>query len=67
MNGEVVWDLIDTYFTDNQHALVSHHLDSYNQFFKSDLRNIFKEKNPIRILKQQNEKTKEFNLDCKFI
>ena len=43
---------------------MSHHLDSYNQFFKSGLRQIFKEKNPIRILKQQDDVTKEFNLEC---
>ena len=43
---------------------MSHHLDSYNQFFKTDLKQIFREKNPIRILKQQDEATKEFNLNC---
>ena len=64
MNSDVVWNIIDTYFNDNPYALVSHHLDSYNQFFKTGLRQIFKEKNPIRILKQQDEATKEFNLVC---
>ena len=64
MNSDVVWNIIDTYFNDNPYALVSHHLDSYNQFFKTGLRQIFKEKNPIRILKQQDEATKEFNLEC---
>jgi DNA-directed RNA polymerase II subunit RPB2 len=64
MNSEVIWNIIDTYFSDNPNALVSHHLDSYNQFFKTDLKQIFREKNPIRILKQQDEATKEFNLNC---
>jgi DNA-directed RNA polymerase II subunit RPB2 len=64
MNSEVVWNIIDTYFNDNPYALVSHHLDSYNQFFKSGLKQIFREKNPIRILKQQDEATKDFNLNC---
>ena len=65
MNSEIIWKLIDTYFQDNPYALVSHHQDSYNQFFKTDLRQIFREKNPIQILKQQDEATKDFNLDCK--
>ena len=65
MNSEVVWNIIDTYFNDNPAALVSHHLDSYNQFFKTGLKQIFFEKNPIKILKQQDEVTKEFNLECK--
>jgi len=60
----VIWKIIDTYFNDNPYALVSHHLDSYNNFFKSGLHQIFKQKNPIRILKQQDEVTKEFNLEC---
>ena len=64
MSSEVIWDIIDRYFNDNPQALVSHHLDSYNQFFKTGLKQIFKEKNPIRILKQQDESTKEFNLEC---
>ena len=45
--------------------LVSHHHDSYNAFFNHGLKQIFKEKNPITILKQQDEQTKEFNLECK--
>ena len=45
MNSEVIWNIIDTYFSDNPNALVSHHLDSYNQFFKTDLKQIFREKN----------------------
>ena len=65
MNSEIIWKIIDTYFEDNPYALVSHHQDSYNLFFKTGLRQIFKEKNPIQVLKQQDEETKEFNLDCK--
>ena len=64
MNSEIIWKLIDTYFRDNPYALVSHHQDSYNNFFKTGLRQILREKNPIRILKQQDEVTKEFNLEC---
>ena len=64
MNSEVIWKIIDTYFNDNPYALISHHLDSYNNFFKSGLHQIFKQKNPIRILKQQDETTKDFNLEC---
>ena len=64
MNSEDIWNIIDTYFRDNPNSLVSHHLDSYNQFFKTGLKQIFKEKNPIRIVKEQDEVTKEFNLEC---
>ena len=46
MNSEVIWNIIDTYFNDNPNALVSHHLDSFNHFFKTDLKQVFREKNP---------------------
>ena len=48
---ELPWSIINTYFKDNTHALVKHHLDSYNDFFNNGIQRIFKEKNPIRIMK----------------
>lgn len=60
----VVWNIIDTYFKENPYALVNHHLESYDRFFSHDIPMIFKQKNPITIIKNQDEKTKEFNLQC---
>ena len=64
MDDDIIWNIIDKYFNDNPAALVSHHLDSYNDFFNNGIKRIFKEKNPIKILKDQDDKTKEFNLKC---
>ena len=66
MNKELQlpWTIIDKYFKDNPNALVKHHLDSYDIFFDSGIQRILKEKNPIRILKMQDETTKEFKLQC---
>jgi DNA-directed RNA polymerase II subunit RPB2 len=63
-NVELPWDIIDKYFRDNPYSLVDHHLDSFNNFYKTGLRTILLEKNPIKILKNQNEKTNEFMLQC---
>jgi DNA-directed RNA polymerase II subunit RPB2 len=60
----ITWKVIDTYFRDNENYLVKHHLDSYNDFVKHGIPRIFKENNPIRIMEEQDEKTKEFNLQC---
>ena len=62
---EFVWDIIDHFFKDNPDVLVKHHLDSYNQFFGGDIKNIFREKNPITILKEPDEETKEYALQAK--
>jgi DNA-directed RNA polymerase II subunit RPB2 len=56
--------IIDKLFNDNPTLLVSHHLDSFNDFYNSGIKRIFKEKNPIRIMKQQDPKTNEFHLKC---
>ena len=64
MNEQLTWSIIDKYFNDNPLSLVSHQLDSYNNFFNEGIKQIFKEKNPIHIMKQQDSVTKEFNLKC---
>ena len=46
---EIVWEMIDKFFKENPYSLVSHHLESYNDFFTNGIYKIFKEKNPIRI------------------
>jgi DNA-directed RNA polymerase II subunit RPB2 len=61
---QLPWILIDKYFADNPSSFVAHHLESYNAFFNKDIKNIFREKNPIRILKEEDEETHEFNLKC---
>jgi len=44
----ISWKLIDRMFNDNPQHLVSHHLDSYNEFFEKGIYRIFRENNPIR-------------------
>lgn len=46
------WNLIETYIRDNPYHLVNHHLDSFNHFFYKGIPNIFKENNPITIMKE---------------
>jgi DNA-directed RNA polymerase II subunit RPB2 len=60
MNKELAWTIFDKYFDDNPTALVNHHLESYNDFFSTDINQIFREKNPIKIVKQQNPETKDY-------
>ena len=61
---ELPWVIIDKYFNDNPYILIAHHLDSYNDFFQNGIHRIFKEKNPIKIMKQQDPDTSEFNYTC---
>ena len=61
---ELPWSIIDKMFNDNPYILVAHHLDSYNDFFANGINRIFKENNPIKIMKEQDPVTSEFNLTC---
>lgn len=64
MNDKLVWKFLDKYFQDNPTALVNHHLESYNDFFSNGINQLFREKNPIRIVKDLDSKTKEYNLQA---
>ena len=61
---DIIWNIIDRYFKDNPDFLTKHHLNSYNDFINKGIPTIFRENNPIKILKEQDEKTKEFKLQC---
>jgi DNA-directed RNA polymerase II subunit RPB2 len=51
---DIAWKLIDKYFTDNQYNLVTHHLDSYNDFFDMDIKKVLKDSNPLRFIEKMN-------------
>ena len=42
-----IWDFIHHQFTDNENCLVRHHLDSYNDFYKRGIQQIFRDNNPL--------------------
>ena len=46
----ISWNIIDKYFKENPYNLVSHHLDSYNEFFSKGIFQVFAENNPFRFL-----------------
>lgn len=60
----ISWDIIHRYFKDNPYNLVSHHIDSYNDFFSKGIYQIFIENNPIRFVERmidENGKAKDKN------
>jgi len=60
MDSDITWKILDKYFSDNPTAFVNHHLESFNNFYGKDINQIFKEKNPIKIMKAQDSETKNF-------
>jgi DNA-directed RNA polymerase II subunit RPB2 len=64
MDDEIIWKIIGSYFKDNPQALVRHHIESYNDFFKTGIFQIFKERNPISINSVYDENLQEFKHQC---
>jgi len=59
---DISWKLIDKYFKDNPSNLVTHHLESYNDFFNNGINRIFRENNPIRFI--EREEGEENRSEC---
>jgi DNA-directed RNA polymerase II subunit RPB2 len=66
LREDTVWKLIDTYFRNNPQALVRHHVDSYNEFFKHGIQQTFRETNPLKLeLDYDNDKKiQDFRAKC---
>ena len=64
MDNTTVWKVIDKYFDNNPQSLVRHHTESYNDFFKQGIFQIFKEKNPIKIQTRYDEKIDDYRSQC---
>ena len=64
MENSVIWKIIDKYFEDNPQSLVRHHTESYNDFFKNRIFQIFKEKNPIRLQTRFDDSIGEYRSQC---
>jgi DNA-directed RNA polymerase II subunit RPB2 len=64
MDNSTIWKIIDKYFEDNPQCLVRHHVESYNDFFKNGIFQIFKEKNPIRISTRFDENLNDYRSQC---
>ena len=64
MENSTIWKIIDKYFVDNPNVLTRHHIESYNDFFKNGIFQIFKEKNPLRIQTQYDDEHGDYRHQC---
>ena len=63
-SNDISWKIIDTMFKDNPNMIVKHHIDSYNQFFSTGLREVFKNNSPLRFFKEYDKDIDEYKLEC---
>ena len=62
--NNTTWNIIEKFFNDNPQILVKHHIDSYNDFFRTGLKQVLRERNPIVFQKEQNPDTKQYKYRC---
>ena len=64
MDNQTLWKIIHSHFNEDPQCLVRHHIESYNDFYKTTIFQIFKEKNPITINSVYDETIQDFRHQC---
>ena len=64
VDKETIWKIIHSHFEENPQSLVRHHIESYNDFYKTGIFQIFKDNNPISIQSMYDEKIDDFRHQC---
>uniref|UniRef100_A0A6C0JXQ0 DNA-directed RNA polymerase n=1 Tax=viral metagenome TaxID=1070528 RepID=A0A6C0JXQ0_9ZZZZ len=64
INDELVWKIINSHFNENPQSLVAHHIESYNDFYANGIKQIFREKNPVRISSKYDESINDYRYQC---
>ena len=59
-----IWKIIHSHFEENPQSLVRHHIESYNDFLKTGIFKIFKDKNQITIHSVFDEKINDYRHQC---
>ena len=65
MDNDAIWKIIHAHFEENPQTFVSHHVESYNDFFQKGIFQIFKEKNPIHLRSKFDERLGDYKHQCK--
>jgi DNA-directed RNA polymerase II subunit RPB2 len=64
MDNANIWKIIDSYFNDNPQSLVRHHIESFNDFYKNGIFQIFKEKNPVQLRSRFDATINDYRSQC---
>ena len=64
MDETNLWKIINKYFEDNPQSLVRHHIESYNDFFKTGIFQIMRENNPVRIDSRYDKNIDDYRSQC---
>jgi len=64
MDNNTIWKIIDSQFEETPQHLVLHHIESYNDFFRKDIYDIFRDQNPLKIVSAYDDKSGDYKHKC---
>ena len=64
MDTSNIWKVNNSYFRDNPQNLVNHHIESYNDFYKKHIFQIFRDKNPIKVQSMYDDELGDYKNKC---
>ena len=64
MDNATAWKIINSHFEENPQSLVSHHIESFNDFYRNGIQQIFREKNPLRLSSKFDKTIDDYKYQC---
>jgi len=64
ITDDLLWKIINSHFNENPQSLVTHHIESYDDFYANGIQQIFREKNPVRISSKYDETINDYRYQC---
>lgn len=64
LDNGILWKIINSHFEENPQCLVGHHIESFNDFYKKSIQQIFHENNPLILSSKYDEVIGDYRYQC---
>ena len=64
LDNGILWKIVNSHFEENPQCLVAHHVESFNDFYKKSIQQIFHENNPLRLSSKYDATIDDYRYQC---
>ena len=64
LDNGILWKILNSHFEENPQCLVAHHVESFNDFYKKGIHQIFRENNPLRLSSKYDIVIDDYRYQC---
>ena len=64
LDNGILWKIVNSHFEENPQCLVAHHVESFNDFYKKGIQQIFHENNPLRLSSKYDVTIDDYRYQC---